>query len=348
MTDKKFFFKTISYFLGVVILIMILVVLIDPFVHYHAPMFGLSVAETDERGQQIGVAKNCDYDTAIIGSSMSENFAASWFNDGILGNNTVKLCMQGAHFDDFDRLLKVVLSKETTKRVIFSLDNYILINYPKDYPTTIPDYLENDTIKDDAYYLLNKSVAMYYLPIFIWNNLKEESPTDAAYVWADRYEFNEFAARATYTPVRLLQKKPEENYDAFYVTTYEFLDSITPYIEAHPDVEFIFYSPPYSVLYWDDCVNNGRLTAEICALNEVYSALLSHPNVRMFYFQDDWEVTSELNNYKDYSHYSQDINYYIYECMRDGRKEVFADTYFDELYKFSEDAASYDYETAFH
>lgn len=348
MTNKQFFIKTIAYSFGVLAIIIALVIIIDPFVHYHSPFFGLAVTETDERGQQIGVAKNCDYDTALIGTSMSENFVASWFNDGICGNNTVKLCMQGAHFDDFSRLLNAALAKETTKNIYISLDNYILINNPEDYPTTIPDYLENDKWDDDVYYLLNKSVALVYLPEFIVNNFTEGFSSDSAYCWADRYEFNEYVARATYAPFRLMVKKDEEAFDTYYRTAYQFLDSITPYIEARPDVNFIFYVPPYSILYWDDCVLNGRLTAEICAMNEVYGTLLWKPNVRLFYFQDNWDIITNLNNYKDYSHYSQDISRYMYECMRDGICELDKDTYFDVLLKFSEDAAEYNYETAFH
>lgn len=347
MTDKKFFISTIAYSMGLLVLIAIVIIVIDPFVHYHAPFFGLAAVETDERGQQIGVAANMDYDTAIIGTSMSENFEASWFNDGI-GNKTVKLCMQGAHFDDLSRLLKVALSKDTTKNIIFSLDNYIFLHVPEEFPTTIPEYLENDDIKDDAYYFWNKSVVLYYLPLFILNNICEDYSADTAYVWAPRYRFDEYAARATYTPLRLLQKRDEEVFDSYFRYAYQFLDGIVPYIEARPDVTFYFYSPPYSVLYWDDCVLRGRLTAEICAMNEIYGMLLSYPNVRIFYFQDDWDVISNLDNYKDYSHYSQDINHYIYECMRDGKEEVTRDTYFDVLLKFSEDAAAYDYETAFH
>ena len=123
---------------------------------------------------------------------------------------------------------------------------------------------------------------------------------------------------------------------------------MTPYIEARPDVEFIFYAPPYSILYWDDCILRGRLTAEICALNEVYKRLLEYDNVRIFYFQDDWDLITDLNNYKDYSHFSKEISYYIYECMRDGVHEVNSDTSFDTLLKFSEDIAAYDHEQSFH
>ena len=348
MTNKQYFIKTIAYSLGVLILIAVINVVIDPFVHYHAPWFNLAAVETEERGQQIGVAKHMTYDTAIVGSSMSENFEAGWFDDGIIGNSTVKLSMQGAHFDDYSRLLNVVLSKPETKTVIISLDNYLLLHNPDEHPTTIPDYLENDDFSDDIYYLWNKSVSFVFIPQFIINNITEGFSPDTAYCWADRYRFDKYVARATYLPYRLMQAKPEENFNAYYEYAEEFLSGVTPYIEARPDVTFIFYSPPYSILYWDDCILRGRLTAEICAMNEVYNSLLTHNNVRIFYFQDNWDIITDLNNYKDYSHFSKDISHYLYECMRDGKCEVTSETSFDTLLKFSEDIADYDHEASFH
>lgn len=348
MTNKRFFISTIAYSLGVLLFIAVSTIVIDPFVHYHAPLFGLAATETEERGQQIGVAKNMTYDTAIVGSSMSENFEAGWFNDGVIGNNCVKLSMQGAHFDDYRRLLNVALSKPETKTVIISLDNYLLLHNPAEHPTTIPEYLENDDISDDAYYLWNKSVAFVFMPQFLINNFTEGFSADSAYCWAPRYQFNKYVARATYTPYRLMQQKDEEKFDTYYGYADEFLAGVTPYIEARPDVTFYFYSPPYSILYWDDCILRGRLTAEICAINEVYKKLLEYDNVRMFYFQDNWEIITDLDNYKDYSHFSQDISHYIYECMRDGKCELTKDNSFDVLLKFSEDIADYDHEQSFH
>ena len=348
MTDKQFFVRSITYSLSVLVLIAAVTIVIDPFVHFHAPWFNLAAAETDERGQQIGVAKHLDYDTAIVGSSMSENFESGWFDDGKIGNSTVKLSMQGAHFDDYSRLLNVVLSKPETKTVIVSLDNYLILHNPDEHPTTIPEYLENDDIRDDIYYLWNKSVSFVFLPQFIINNITEGFSDDTAYCWADNYRFDRYVAVATYLPYRLMVPEDEQRFDSYYEYVDEFLAGMTPYIEARPDVTFMFYSPPYSILYWDDCILRGRLTAEICALNEVYNKLLEYDNVRIFYFQDDWDIITDLNNYKDYSHFSKDISHYIYECMRDGKKEVTKDTSFDTLLKFSEDVADYDHEKSFH
>ena len=128
----------------------------------------------------------------------------------------------------------------------------------------------------------------------------------------------------------------------------KFLDDICPYIESRPDVTFYFYVPPYSILYWDDSFRKGNLEPEICSLSRVYEKLLSYDNVRLFYFQDDKDIITDLNNYKDYSHYSRDINYYIYDSIKKGKHELTPENEFDVLYKFSEDAAAYNYESAFH
>ncbi|MBR6160230.1 MAG: hypothetical protein IKQ40_08000, partial [Lachnospiraceae bacterium] len=265
-----------------------------------------------------------------------------------IGSSTVKLSMQGAHFDDYSRLLNVVLSKPETKTVIISLDNYLILHNPEEFPTTIPDYLENDKINDDMYYLWNKSVSFVYIPEFIINNFTEGFSADSAYCWADMYKFDKYVARASYLPFRVMQQSDEEAFDTYYEYADEFLSGMTPYIEARPDVDFVFYAPPYSILYWDDCILRGRLTAEICALNEVYKKLLEYDNVRLFYFQDNWDIITDLDNYKDYSHFSKDISYRIYECMRDGKYELTDETSFDTLLKFSEDVAAYDHESSFH
>jgi len=348
MSEKKFFIKSIAYTTGILLFIGILIVIIDPFVHFHAPLFGLAVTATDERNQQIGAARYCDYETAIIGSSMTENFVASWFNTEPFGSSTAKLSIMGGYMDDFSLVLDEVLAKEETKSVIFSFDNYFFTTYPEGYETSIPEYLSDDSYLNDINYVLNKSVALYYLPIYIWQNFSEGFSSDSAYVWNDNYEYGKYIVRAGYTPLRRLAKADELPYDYFYDRVDKFMSQMDAYIEARPDVTFYIYVPPYSILYWDDCYLSGRKTAEICALNEAYSNLLSYDNVRLFYFQDNWDIITNLDYYKDYSHFNQDISKYIFECMKTGENEMEPDTYFDRLLKFSEDIEVYDFESAFH
>lgn len=348
MTDRQFSIRTIAYTLGALLLIGGIIILFDPFLHYHAPIGKLAAAETDERSQMIGIARNMKYNTALIGSSMSENFVASWFSDGHFGDNSVKLCLQGAHFADYDVLFKEVCTHPELKNIVFSLDNYLLTNNPEQYPVTIPTYLSNDTVKDDAYYIWNRSVLFEYLPRFLINNVRNDYNADSAYVWAPDFEFSKYAARGTYNAQRQLIIEEEKPFDTYFYYADSFLTSIKPYIESRPDVTFYFYASPYSIYFWDDCVRHGNLTAEICTLERVYKELLNYDNVRLFYFQNDYDIITDLDNYRDYSHFDQPINYYMYECMRDGQKEMSQDDYYDILLEMYDFAEGYDYESAFH
>ena len=54
------------------------------------------------------------------------------------------------------------------------------------------------------------------------------------------------------------------------------------------DTEFTFFFPPYSVLYWYKRYADGSLAAELAAQKQVVEALLAYPNVKIYYFQDDY------------------------------------------------------------
>ena len=145
-----------------------------------------------------------------------------------------------------------------------------------------------------------------------------------------------------------MQTYDEKSYDTYLGNCDLFLNSVTPYIEENPDTTFYFYSSPYSILFWDDSTRRGEAAAEITALTYVFEHLLEYENVRIFYFQDDTDIITNLDNYRDYSHFSQDINYYMYESMRDGNHKLTKDTYYDTLINMYDFVKAYDYEAIFH
>lgn len=339
--------KTIIYALSVLVVIAALMVIIDPFSHYHMPLFGMGPVATDERTALIGIAKNDTYETALVGSSMSENFVDSWFEDGFFGKSAVKFCLQGAHFDDYEIILDEVIKHPELKTVVFGLDNYILTDDPEEQEVTIPDYLYNDRITDDSHYVWNKSALIEFVPKFIIENIKEKGSDDNAYVWENLFPYGKAAAVASYISFRPDGPKDREAYDTYFENADLFLDKFTKYIEARPDVKFYVYAPPYSILFWDYSVLNGRLEAEICLLERVYSKLLEYDNVELYYFQDDKDIITNLDNYRDYSHYKQAINYYMYTRMKKGESRLTKDNYYDTLLDMFRYANSYDYNSIF-
>ncbi len=71
----------ITAFLGLMITAGLTFV-IDPYFQYHMPWFGKEAYANNERYSNPGLAKNAEYDSVIVGSSMSENFNCNWFDEG--------------------------------------------------------------------------------------------------------------------------------------------------------------------------------------------------------------------------------------------------------------------------
>ena len=348
MEPKSFIRKTISYTLITLLVIAALVIMIDPFSRYHAPWFGLAPVETDERSSSTGIARNLDYDTVLIGSSMSENFKNTWFEDGVFGNKCVKIPLQGAHYGDYRIILDEVLSHRGTRNVVFCLDNYLYTDLTSAYPQTIEDYYVSGIGFSDLNYLFNKSVFFEYIPRFLVTNVREGFNEENAYLWSDDYEYSKYAARLAYMQTRQITRLEEFPYDFFFTTGDEVTEPLLEQIKSHPDVTFYIYAPPYSILYWDDVVMRGFSTATICVLEREYAKLLECDNVKLFYFQNDESIITDLSNYRDYSHYKIDVNRYMYEAMRDGTHELTSDDYYDVLLEMYNFISTYYYEQCFH
>lgn len=345
MSSKKYIEKTIKYTVAILVVIAIIMIVIDPFTHYHMPYFGMGTVATDERTSLVGIAKHDYYETALIGSSMSENFVDSWFEYGSFGTSADKFCLQGAHFDDYEVILDEVIKHPELKNIVFCLDNYILTDDPSEQEVTIPEYLSNDSIFDDAKYLWNRGALCELLPVFIINNIKEHGSDDNAYVWENLFPYGEAAAVMNYATYRPDGPKEKKEYDYFFENADLFLSKFERYIKARPDVKFIIYWPPYSALFWDYSKLNGDLEAEICMEEKVCQSLLSYENVEIYYFQDDFDTITNLDNYRDYSHYKQAINYKMYKAMRDGSTKLTNESYYDRLLSVYEFGMTYDAES---
>jgi len=90
---------------------------------------------------------------------------------------------------------------------------------------------------------------------------------------------------------------------------------LTEQIEAHPETDFYIFVPPYSMLWWDSTYRDGDTEAYLYNMEQAVTTLLNYENVKFFYFQNDREIITNLENYMDTLHFSQEINHYICNCM---------------------------------
>ena len=58
-----------------------IVAYVDPFFQYHEPLQGFPYLIDNQINQNPGMARNMEYDSILLGSSMTVNFEADWFKE---------------------------------------------------------------------------------------------------------------------------------------------------------------------------------------------------------------------------------------------------------------------------
>jgi Fe-S-cluster formation regulator IscX/YfhJ len=75
--------------------------------------------------------------------------------------------------------------------------------------------------------------------------------------------------------------------------------------------------------------------------------LLECPNVKLYNFNDKYDIIVNLDNYRDKEHYSSEINSLILEWIAEGDGLVTKDNYLDRLEIEKEYYLNYDYDSIF-
>jgi len=334
--------------MGLLFIGAFLVFAVDPFYHYHGPWFKLPVTLYNEIYQTAGVARNFEYDSAIIGSSMTENFHVSWFDEDF-GWDTVKLCYEGARTDDLKAILEQVFEGERqVEHVILAVDDYQMISDSTAVSIERPEYLYNDDPFDDVNYLFNRDALKGALQR-IWDGVRgKESEVDDAYNFSEKYEFSTEQVLRDARPFRenILANPPIEETpeNAYLQMCQDNLENILPFVEGHPETEFIVFFSPYSILNWEKKLLAGTLKAQLNADAYVIRTFLSYDNVRVFYFQDEYDMITDLEQYMDTCHYKEEYNHYIEQCIKNGKNEVTLGDYRERIERMYEIVSEYDYE----
>ena len=311
MKSKQFVLLLIALPLAALLCCAGIIYAIDPAMQYHEPFFGISQVYNDERSQNAGLAKNADYDTVVIGSSVTSNYRVSWFNDAF-GCKAVKLCYPGGTFSDYDAALETAYRTHEIKTVFWCVDPQLLTADPVN-TTPLPDYLYDDNLLNDYQYLLNKDVLLKQCAPAVLATLRGEQPSyDEAFVWDYGYTYSVTKATESYDrpPVSSVQY-PADHYDAVLAENWAILDK---YVEEHPETTFYLYFPPYSSLYFDQQLRLGMREPTWKMFRATLERYMYRDNVRFYNFLVD-PTTTTFDNYTDMVHYKSSVNRYLVEFM---------------------------------
>lgn len=317
---KKWILSTTAFILILLLLTAALVIFVDPFFQYHAPLDNFPYLVDNQLSQNPGMAKNMEYDSVILGSSMTVNFNTHWFEE-LFGLHPVKLNYSAAYPKDQANIMEIIFdSGNQVDTVFLGVDVMTYTGGVDETKYPIPEYLYDDNYINDVQYIYNKDVVLNY----ILRPLADPDKTDLSTVyqswWTDEY-YNIQWVMHNYEPAE--EVEIETRSDAYIESVDRNLcANICPYIEENPDTVFYIFFPPYSILFWNDVIRENHLEATMAEYQYIADTMLAYDNVRVFFFPDQEWIVTDLNNYADYTHYHKDINRYMTECFADGSCEV--------------------------
>lgn len=320
---------------------------IDPLFHYHAPLQKYEYPIDDQRYQNDGILKNFHYDGVITGTSMTENFKKSEA-DCLFGATFIKVPFSGASNKEIrDNLEKAFASGNQIRFVIRSLDDNYLAQ-DKDYYQEYgeyPTYLYNDNPFDDVNYVLNKE-------IFFERTCRVISYTKAGNQTTDFDEYASWSAVGKTGAERVIGTYPRgEDVASKRAVTQEervmiqqnIRQNIVEVAKQHPETLFYLFFPPYSICYWDFMMYNGHVDWCIDVEKLAIEEILKAPNIRLYSFNNRFDLICDLDQYIDRGHYGEWVNSWILEWMQGDEYLLTEDNYQEYIQQIREFYNTYDY-----
>ncbi len=322
-----------SFFIRTLILLAAVigaVVLFDPFYQYHKPLPGLKAVLTDKEYQCVGSLRNFDYDALIVGSSVCENYNNTWFDSGF-DCKTIKAIRSYGATADLCYLLNVAYEEHDLKYVFYNIDPSSLSasTEPTYESTGCPMYLYDKNPFNDYQYTLNKDVIMEKIPYMLAHSFLGDYDEGDSYNWAQWKYFGADMATGLYTRLPEVKEMLPENTNSEELAGN--LALLTAQVEAHPETTFKFFFSPYSMLWWDNAYRAGERDAVIYNEKQAVETLLGYDNVEIYFYQDEEETITDLDNYMDMIHFSKDINYAVYDKLVNGEDRLTKENYEEKL-----------------
>lgn len=344
MKCKTFILSSIAGIFLLLFSACIIVHKVDPYLQYHAPndTIAYSLDTNSFASINAGIVKNYSYDTIITGSSMSRSFLPSYI-DKQFQCSTVKLSMAEARGKDFHDLLPFVTQNKNLKRIIMGLDTFAF-TVDKDFSSyDKPLYLYDHFLLNDMLYLANMDglVKSYDALKFTASGGKTTSMD----------EYQNYAFLNTFSKEKVLEiyknnipvtKTEFDEQQQTAVITENLSKNLLPVIKKNPQIDFLFYFPPYSIVKWGLLSN---IESELHAMQIIMELLLPYDNVSIYFPQGDTEIITDLDQYMDTIHFNSDVaNRIIDEMQVDENKLTTAD-YLQRLDAFRQFVTNYDYDS---
>lgn len=342
---KIFFFILIFSFLFQAILIYI----VDPYFHYHAPLKNLQYQIGNERYQNNGIIKNFEYDAMITGNSYTQNFKTTEF-DELFGANSIKVAFSGAEYKETAEAIATAINeKNNLKCVLFGIAyNRLLNDKDKEGYENYPTYLYDYNIFNDYKYLASgEALKMVYSNIVYTIRGMKTTTFD---------EFSNWHSKATYGKESVLRqyerfKIKKESISLTSAERQTVKDNIKQNLvdvaNMNKNIRMYYFLNPNSIVWWDEVSQAGTIKKYLEAEEIAIEMLLECENVKLYSFYNNYDLVCNLDNFKDRTHYSEDINSQILKWIKNDEYLLTKENYKEYLQKEREFYLNYNYDAIF-
>lgn len=316
MSSSKWLLRLFICILCIMCILAGTVFAIDPYLHYRTRDNSYFL---HYRFVVPGIIKNADYNSVVIGSSMTQNFQMDEFREK-LSVNPIKATVSGTTLADLKTMTRMVNETGKAKTYYICMDLPVLIN---SNASIIPEYLADDSIWNDYRYWFGYEAWMRFIPVDLaFLGLKamdvelpakfhQSMSIDRLEEWGNDYIYDEDVVLDEFVPGhwRFDNKTLEARLHAGFDAYVECLDL------EHGN--YVLFFPPYSSCYWH-CANEfGWFDIFADFKKYVVEYFEEYENVQIFDFQAA-DFTMDLNNYKDITHYGPHINSWMVDCFASG------------------------------
>lgn len=322
-TYKKWVLGFFIINLSVFFLISLLIYLLDPLqcfrpITCYEPSYSFR-----SRLMVPGIIKNYDYDMVIIGSSTSQNFMPSVANE-LFNAKSIKCAVAGASGKDMQLIFNEIIKNKKPKRIIQGIDFTAYAGPPDRLRDIWPDYLYDMNCTNFYKYFFDGYVIKKARKID-WGSL-----FDGKEHRFDHDRFARFSKGKKPTYHRLVESFYDISYNAMINGDFaaevneSFKVNFIEVAKKNPDIEIDLFFPPYSILSW---LKIGKLDQDNVGKFLRFRRFIVQEcdrleNVKVFDFQAVAEITHDLNNYYDVTHYSRNTNQFLLKLISENKHEV--------------------------
>lgn len=305
----------LCFLLAILLLLSSVAYLVDPFMQFRVRDNAYFLQEWYVSG---GLIKNYDYDTLILGSSVTQNFDMDVFRRE-LGVKPLHIGLGGMTPEEMAQLLQLAYKTDRADTFYISVDLPVLRG--DNAESRMPEHLLKDDLLSKLRYLLSYEVWFRYIPVdvafMILDKLGVELPVKFTYQksidklgdW--RLEFPEWGeAWVLYHHIYGLFKVSEVDTEGLYEGAVVCIDTFFEQFDFEKG-EHVFFFPPYSSVCWVDYQLRGQFEIYL-QIKQYFIEKALERGLKVYDFQAE-DFTMDLENYRDTIHYMPHINDWMVE-----------------------------------